>query len=97
VRRKLASDVEARRIIRSAMERHGMSYKRLATALTPRAHLLGMRRVTERNLVSRISRGTFSFGFAIEVLRAMGVREIDIAPIRTPGAKEVDRYPGPRR
>ena len=77
------ADEEARRIIRGAMERCGIGYTQLAAILEPRAHQLGIGRLTEHNLASRISRGSFTFGFAIEVLRAMGIAQIDITPVRS--------------
>lgn len=75
------ADEEARRIIRSEMERRDMSYAQLAALLEPRAKKLRVGRITEHNLASRINRGTFTFGFAIEVLRAIGTAKIDIVPL----------------
>lgn len=68
-------DIEARRIVRSEMERRDISYKQLALKLK----LLGEDE-TERNLISRVTRGTFTFGFAIKCLRAMGAAKVTIAP-----------------
>jgi Domain of unknown function (DUF6471) len=79
-------DEEARRIIRSEMERRDMSYAQLAALLEPRAKHLGIGRPTEHNLTSRINRGTFTFGFAIEVLRAIGATKVDLAPLTKPGS-----------
>lgn len=64
---------ECRFILRSAMQRQGVSYKQLARLLA--AHGI---ETTERNLISRISRGTFTLAFAIVCMRVMGYDEIDI-------------------
>jgi uncharacterized protein DUF6471 len=83
-RRRTPSDEEATRIVRAEMERRGVSYKQLAALLEQQSrHSLGFR-VSERNLISRITRGTFTFGFAIEVLRAMGASSVGISPVDSP-------------
>jgi hypothetical protein len=77
-------DDEARRIIRSEMERRDISYKQLVQLLETQPGPPLDFAVTERNLISRISRGTFSFSFALQVLRAMGVRSLDVAAVDPP-------------
>ena len=77
-------DDEARRIIRSEMERRDISYKQLAQLLETQTGPPLDFAVTERNLISRISRGTFSFSFALQVMRAMGVRSLDVTPVDPP-------------
>lgn len=77
-------DDEARRIIRSEMERRDISYKQLVELLETHPGPPLDFDVTERNLISRISRGTFSFSFAIQLLRAMGVRSLDVTAIDPP-------------
>lgn len=62
-----------------------MSYARLAAILETRAKELGIGRPTEHNLASRINRGAFTFGFAIEVLRAIGTTKVDNPPLTKPG------------
>jgi hypothetical protein len=89
-RQRSSWDEEARRIIRSEMERRGVSYRELAGLLELHGRGVSQDRVSERNLISRITRGTFTFGFAIEVLRAMGATTVDIAPVVVPSA---DRSP----
>lgn len=69
-------DIEARRIIRAEMQRRDVSYKDLVKSMNKRAE--PGEKVSERGLVSRINRGTFSLGFAIQVLRAMGVNKLPI-------------------
>ncbi len=65
--------LECRLILRSAMLRKNISYKQLARMLSARGI-----ETTERNLISRISRGTFTMAFAIVCMREMGYEEIDI-------------------
>lgn len=81
-RKRSSADEEARRIVRAEMARRDFSYKQLVVAM----ERLGHKKVTEGNLISRISRGSFTFGFAIEILRAMGATEIDISPVNVHGS-----------
>lgn len=74
------------------MERRDVSYKMLAQLLESLPGPALDFTVTERNLISRIGRGSFSLSFALQVLRAMGVRSLDIAPIEPPPPR--GRYPG---
>jgi len=77
-------DEEARRIIRGEMERRGVSYKQLVGLIEEMPDLPPDFRLTERNLISRIMRGSFSFAFALQVLRALQVRTLDIDPSEAP-------------
>ncbi len=72
-----AEDGDARRILRAEMQRRGVTYKMLARMMSAAGA-----EETERNLISRVSRGSFSFGFALRALRAMGVAQLDIRPVR---------------
>ena len=74
-------DDEARRIIRSEMERRGVTYRQLVQLMRESGELVSVPNLTERNLTSRITRGTFTFSFALEILRAMRATEIDIRPV----------------
>ena len=66
-------DLEARGIIRAEMKRRNFTYKQLA---------LSLERLdepeTERNLINRVTRGTFTFSFALKCLRAMGATKVTI-------------------
>ena len=84
-------DDEARRIIRSEMERRGISYKQLVQLLETQTDPRPDFPVSERNLISRISRGTFSFSFALQVLRAMGVRSLDVSAVDPPPIRSRSR------
>jgi len=66
------------------MERRGISYKQLVQLLEIQTDPRPDFPVSERNLISRISRGTFSFSFALQVLRAIGVRSLDVSAVDPP-------------
>lgn len=70
-------DIEARRIVRAEMQRRDVSYKELVKLMNARVE--PGEKVTERNLISRINRGTFTFGFTLQVLRAMGINKLTIS------------------
>ncbi len=59
------------------MQRRDVSYKELVKLMNARAE--PGEKVTERNLISRINRGTFTFGFTLQVLRAMGINKLTIS------------------
>jgi hypothetical protein len=77
-------DDEARRIIRSEMERRGVTYRQLVQLMRESGEVVSVPNLTERTLTSRITRGTFTFSFALEILRAMRATELDIRPISKP-------------
>lgn len=60
------------------MQLRGYTYKSLAKAL----ELSGDPAISHSALGLRISRGTFTLGFALKVLRVMGVTSIDISHIK---------------
>lgn len=66
------------------MERRDISYKQLVHLLETQPGPPLDFAATERNLISRISRGTFSFSFALQILRAMGVRSLDVSAVDPP-------------
>lgn len=65
---------EAKGILRAEIERRGVTYKRLARLMAA-ANL----HETERSLANKISRGTFSFVFFLQVMRVLGVQAISLA------------------
>jgi hypothetical protein len=74
-------NVEARRIVRAELARRDVSYMMLA-------RLLGKEDIeeTEKSLANKISRGTFSFVFFLQVMRVLGVKNVVIEPTeRVPG------------
>lgn len=62
---------EARRIVRAELVRRGLTYQRLAE----RMQKLGIAE-TERSIANKMSRGTFSFVFALQCLKAAGLNEV---------------------
>lgn len=87
---KLEANREACRLVRAEMQRRGVTYRMLARRLSE----AGVSE-TERNLVSRITRGTFTFAFALQILRAIGVTRLDIRE-RDEDADDADRPWGGR-
>jgi len=76
---------EATRLLRSAMHRRGVSGKRLAA-------LLGEDRDGHgRSVLAKISRGTFTFAWAIAALRAMNVASLDLRPLEAIDGEAVEK------
>jgi hypothetical protein len=61
---------EASRILKAELVRRGLSYKDLAQLLGDESYV---------QLKTKINRGSFSAGFLIKVLRAIGAPEIDVS------------------
>lgn len=65
--------VRARNVVRGEMARRGLSYEALAAKLKQNNI-----DETPGNLRTKISRGTFSFAFALQVLHVIGCKSVDI-------------------
>lgn len=63
---------EASRILRAELVRRGISYKDLARLVPDENYV---------QLKTKIARGSFSAGFFIKVLRAIGATEINIGEV----------------
>lgn len=70
-------DKEAVRLVEMAMLKQRFDYEALAAALKE----TGGGTNTPQALKQRIGRGGFNLGFALRVLRAMGVKTLDISDI----------------
>ena len=71
---------EAKRILKSEMERRGVSGKHLAA-------LIGESDATDgqgRAVINKLNKGAFSFAWVIRALRAMGVTTLDLRPVEGP-------------
>ena len=77
-------DEEARRIVRAEMERRQVSYKELSQLLADQNGTPSAPPYSERNLISRVSRGSFTFAFALELLRAMQVDSLNVEAVKVP-------------
>jgi hypothetical protein len=66
---------EAKAILRAELERRGVTYAKLARLMRA-SHF----HETERSLANKISRGSFSFVFFLQVMRVLGVTSISVAP-----------------
>ena len=64
-------ELEARRILRSELVRHGITYQGLAMRL----QAIGLEE-THRSVANKLSRGTFSFVFFLQCMKAMGVESL---------------------
>ena len=71
---------EASRIIRSEMERRGISYQDLLDALQDRA---GEEAETRQALINKIVRGKFSFAFVLRLCEAMKISTLNVMPIES--------------
>lgn len=68
---------EASGILKAELARRNVSYVMLATMLGDE---------TPQQLRTRINRGSFTFGFLIRVMRALGAEEVRIAALSKPPA-----------
>ncbi|MBI1284176.1 MAG: hypothetical protein GC183_07525 [Thiobacillus sp.] len=66
-----------RRILKSELARRDLAY----SPLIQRLRAAGIAAETERSIVNKVSRGTFSFAFFIMCMRALGVEKVDIGPL----------------
>ena len=66
---------EARRIVRVELVSRSLTYAKLATRLKK----AGIEE-TERSIANKMSRGTFSFIFFLQCMKAMGVKTINLEP-----------------
>lgn len=64
---------EARRILRAEMTRAGVGYKTLAIRLSA----LGIDE-TSVNLSNKVARGKFSFAFFLQVMKALGIVNVNV-------------------
>lgn len=79
-------DSEARRVLQSEMHKADVDFEELARRLDA----IGYPPTSAKALALRVSRGSFSFGFMLMVMQALGVRtKIDISFV-----KPSDRLPG---
>ena len=73
-----AWEKEARRVLNLEMLRADLTPETLAKLLKER----GYGAPSVKALALRISRGTFSFGFTLQALKAMGVQSLDISHVK---------------
>lgn len=71
-------ELEARLVVRSEMQRRGVTYKELARRLELRGFS-----DSPRALAMRVNRGTFTFAFAIAVFRVLEITSVNIAELPT--------------
>ncbi|WP_321954128.1 DUF6471 domain-containing protein [Paraburkholderia bannensis] len=61
----------ARNVLRAELARHGVSYRQLAVLLAG----IGVAE-TERSIANKLSRGSFSFAFYLQCMRALGRADV---------------------
>lgn len=66
---------QARRLLKAELARKELSYKELARLLEG----IGVHE-TERSLQSKVGRGTFSFVFFLQCMKAIGVTKVELEP-----------------
>ena len=88
---------EAKSILRAELERRTVSYARLVRLLKAQ----GVEETT-RSIANKVSRGSFSFVFFLQVMRALGAHQVNVAPTQqlgdillpeTSGALHADMHP----
>lgn len=67
---------EARRILRRELVRRNITYARLQKLLAA----IGVEE-TERSIASKVSRGSFSFAFFVQCMRAIGAQQVDLTAV----------------
>ncbi|MGC3965157.1 MAG: DUF6471 domain-containing protein [Rhodocyclaceae bacterium] len=67
--------VEAKGILKAELQRRGVTYAKLARLMQANAM-----HETERSLANKISRGSFSFVFFLQVMRVLKVTHLSLAP-----------------
>lgn len=67
---------EAYRLLKRELVRRKVTYARLQKQLAA----LGVEE-TERSIASKISRGSFSFAFFVQCMRAIGVEQVDVRAV----------------
>jgi hypothetical protein len=67
-------NAEARRLLRAELARREVSYKKLVLLLEG----IGVAE-TERAIANKLSRGTFSFAFFIQCMKALGCERVELS------------------
>lgn len=76
-------NARASNILRGEVKRAGMTYRDLAAAL----RLVGAKETTN-SVRNKLSRGTFSFSFALQCLHVLGREDLDVRLMNAPTRKE---------
>lgn len=66
-------NIKARTLLKIELTRRDIKYRQLSEMLAA----IGIHE-TERSIANKISRGTFSMAFFLQVMKAIGVRQIDL-------------------
>lgn len=66
-------NINAKRVLRTEIVRRGITYRVLSEMLEK----IGVKE-TERSIQGKIARGTFSFAFFLQCMKAMGAKKVDL-------------------
>lgn len=66
-------NIEAKRVLRTELVRRGITYRVLSEMLEK----IGVIE-TERSIQGKIARGTFSFTFFLQCMKAMGAKKVEL-------------------
>jgi hypothetical protein len=66
-------NIKARTLLKVELTQRDIKYRQLSEMLAA----IGVHE-TERSIANKISRGTFSMAFFLQVMKAIGVRQIDL-------------------
>lgn len=77
-------DREARRVLKLEMAGAEFTFKMLSDKLNE----LGFGINTPKTVAQRIGRGSFNFGFALRVLKVLGVESLDIKHVKLHARKK---------
>jgi len=66
-------NINAKRVLRTEIVRRGITYRALSEMLEK----IGVKE-TERSIQGKIARGTFSFAFFLQCMKAMGAKKVDL-------------------
>lgn len=75
-------DVEAKQLLQAQLKRRSISFKELSRLM---AASEGDDAINPAALANRINRGTFTLGFALRVLRAIGAETLDVRALSGKG------------
>lgn len=70
---KMDWNINAKRVLRTEIVRRGITYRGLSEMLEK----IGVKE-TERSIQGKIARGTFSFAFFLQCMKAMGAKKVEL-------------------
>lgn len=84
---RTAWNYHARNLVQAELARRGMQYSQLAQALED----FDGRPVSTEALTTRITRGTFTLAFFLQVARAIGLDSVDLRHLPGPSSRQTSK------